>query len=227
MVTAALAKNITSGEWAVGSVIPTEHELAESFGVSRSAIRESLRTLKAKGIVESRQKAGTRVLPRFSWNMLDGEVLAWILSLSTAANWFEKLMQVRMIVEPAAAAVAAEVATDNQIAAIERAYRQMDAAGSDVEAFREPDLEFHRAVLSATQNEFLIAFGHLVEASLSVSMDASTRSPGAPRRSLGLHRKILDGIWERDPERARTATVELLTLTERNIKHAYRDAADD
>jgi DNA-binding FadR family transcriptional regulator len=180
-------------------------------------VREALTRLKAKGLIAARQRAGTRVLPRGQWNMLDEDVLRWMRAGGDSLEVALQLMQVRRIVEPAAAEIAAGSASDAAIAVIERAYRAMDAAGTDRVAYAAPDLEFHRAILAATANPFLIAFGATIEAALRLSFDLSSRRPGAPRHSLPLHRAVLDGIWAHSPGEARGAMERLLGVTEGNI----------
>lgn len=217
-VTEEIARRVIGGEWHDGSPLPTEVELAEQMGVARTSVREALTRLKAKGLIASRQRAGTRVLPRMQWNMLDEDVLRWTWSGKDRVQMAHHLMQIRRIVEPAACELAAAAAPDAAIAAIERAYRQMDAAGMDPVAYAGPDLEFHHAILAATGNPFLVAFGATIEAALRTSFELSTRQPGAPRRSLPLHRAVLDQIWARKPAEARRAMEELLGLTESNIQ---------
>lgn len=217
-VTETLARRVVAGEWGDGSALPTEVELAEQLGVARTSVREALTRLKAKGLIASRQRAGTRVLPRTQWNMLDEDVLRWTWSGNDRVQMAQHLMQLRRIVEPAACEIAAACAPDAAIAAIERAYRMMDAAGMDAVAYAGPDLEFHHAILSATGNPFLVAFGATIEATLRTSFELSTRQPGAPRKSLPLHRAVLDQIWARKPAEARRAMEALLGLTESNIQ---------
>lgn len=217
-VTDVIALRVVGGEWAEGMTLPTEIELADDVGVARTSVREALSRLKAKGLVASRQKAGTRVLPRSQWNMLDEDVLRWTWSGKNRVAMAQHLMQLRRIVEPAACEIAASVATDAAIAAIERAYRGMEAASRDPVAYAGPDLEFHRAILSATGNPFLMAFGASIEAALRMSFELSTKQPGAPSKSLPLHRAVLDEIWARKPAAARKAMETLMGLTENNIQ---------
>jgi DNA-binding FadR family transcriptional regulator len=223
-VTELLARRVMNGEWPVDKALPTEVELAEQLGVARTSVREALTRLKAKGLVASRQKAGTRVLPRMQWNMLDEDVLRWAWSGNDRGHMAQHLMQLRRIVEPAACEIAAASAPDSAIAAIERAYRGMDAAGMDPVAYAGPDLEFHHAILGATGNPFLVAFGATIEAALRTSFELSTRQPGAPRKSLPLHRAVLDQIWARKPAAARRAMEALLGLTESNIQRGVAQA---
>ena len=224
-VTEALASRVIAGEWGDGSPLPTEMELADELGVARTSVREALTRLKAKGLIASRQKAGTRVLPRTQWNMLDEDVLRWAWSGNDRVQMAQHLMQLRRIVEPAACEIAAASAPDSAIAAIERAYRMMDAAGMDAVAYAGPDLEFHHAILAATGNPLLVAFGATIQAALRTSFELSTRQPGAPRKSLPLHREVLDQIWARKPAAARRAMEELLGLTETNIQRGVAKSA--
>jgi DNA-binding FadR family transcriptional regulator len=215
-----IARLIVAGAWQEGLTLPREIELAEQFDVSRTSIRESLSILKAKGLIAARQKAGTHVRERINWNMLDAELLEWTWAERPTEEFARQLLQVRRIVEPEASAICAERGSDADLARIERAYREMDAAGMDSRAYSEPDLRFHRGILTATGNDFLVAFGATVEAALRVSFELSTLNPGAPRKSLPYHRAILDEIWARNPDGARRAMHRLMDLTERNITSA-------
>jgi DNA-binding FadR family transcriptional regulator len=215
-----IARLIVTGEWQQGWTLPREIELASKFEVSRTSIRESLSILKAKGLIAARQKAGTHVRDRINWNMLDAELLEWTWSQRPTEEFAHQLLQVRRIVEPEACAICAERGSDADLARIERAYREMDAAGMDSRAYSEPDLRFHRGILIATGNDFLVAFGATVEAALRMSFDLSTLNPGAPRKSLPHHRAILDEIWARNPDGARRAMCSLMDLTEQNIVSA-------
>ena len=215
-----IANLIMTGVWQEGFTLPREIELASQFEVSRTSIRESLSILKAKGLLAARQKAGTHVRDRINWNMLDAELLEWTWAQRRSEEFARQLLQVRRIVEPEAAAICAERGSDADLARIERAYREMDAAGMDSRAYSEPDLRFHRGILTATGNEFLVAFGATVEAALRMSFELSTLNPGAPRTSLPYHRAILDEIWARNPGGARAAMHRLMDLTERNISSA-------
>jgi DNA-binding FadR family transcriptional regulator len=215
-----IAKKIITGVWQEGLTLPREVELAAQFDVSRTSIRESLSILKAKGLIAARQKAGTHVRERINWNMLDAELLEWTWTQRPTEDFAQRLLEVRRIIEPEASAICAQRGSDVDLARIERAYRGMEAAGTDRRAFAEPDLRFHHAILTATQNEFLIAFGATVEAALRLSFELSTQNPGAPVKSLPYHRAVLDEIWARNPNGARQAMLRLMDLTEKNINIA-------
>lgn len=227
-----VARLILTGVWREGTTLPREIELASRFDVSRASLREALSLLKAKGLIASKQKAGTHVRARFDWNMLDEELLNWTLAALPTQEFAKQILEVRRIVEPEACAICAVRGTDEDFARIERAYRGMDAAGMDRVAYAEPDLQFHRGILIATGNDFLIAFGATVAAALRMSFDLSSTNPGAPRKSLPYHRAVLDEIWARNADGARQAMYKLMDLTEQNIVSAMsrqkkKDAEDE
>lgn len=227
-----VARLILTGVWREGTTLPREIELASRFDVSRASLREALSLLKAKGLIASKQKAGTHVRARFDWNMLDEELLNWTLSALPTQEFAKQILEVRRIVEPEACAICAARGTDEDFARIERAYRGMDAAGMDRVAYAEPDLQFHRGILIATGNDFLIAFGATVAAALRMSFELSSTNPGAPRKSLSYHRAVLDEIWARNANGARQAMHKLMDLTEQNIVSAMsrqkrKDAEDE
>jgi DNA-binding FadR family transcriptional regulator len=222
-----IAKLIVAGVWKESCTLPREVELAAQFDVGRPLIREALSILKAKGLISSRQRAGTKVRDRADWNMLDAELLAWTWTQHPTEDFARQLLQIRRIVEPEACALCAELATDNDLARIERAYREMDAAGTDSHAFNEPDLRFHRGILAGTGNILLIAFSSTIDAALRLSFEMSTQNPGAPRKSLPYHRAVLDEIWARNPDGARQAMLALMDLTERNIALALSRRSND
>lgn len=227
-----VARLILTGVWREGTTLPREIELASRFDVSRASLREALSLLKAKGLIASKQKAGTHVRARFDWNMLDEELLNWTLAALPTQEFAKQILEVRRIVEPEACAICAVRGTDEDFARIERAYRGMDAAGMDRVAYAEPDLQFHRGILIATGNDFLIAFGATVAAALRMSFDLSSTNPGAPRKSLAYHRAVLDEIWARNADGARQAMHKLMDLTEQNIVSAMsrqkkKDAEDE
>ncbi|MEE8270167.1 MAG: FadR/GntR family transcriptional regulator [Alphaproteobacteria bacterium] len=214
-----IAARIMSGEFAPGMVLPNEADFSVKLKVSRTALREAIKVLAAKGLVESRPKIGTRIRPRDHWNMLDPDVLAWQFATGNVALFADDLFEVRQIIEPAAAAMAAERAKDEDIAEIDRAYRDMEAAGDDLDASIEPDLRFHLGILAATGNELLVPLGALIETALASSIKLSGSSPGATFHSLPLHKAVLNAIKRRDASGARLAMRKLLEETIKDIRH--------
>ncbi len=220
---AELAREIAAGRYDQG-VIPTEAELAQRFAASRATVREAVKLLKAKGMVDPRPNRGTRVRPSHEWNLLDADVLAWRLATQKLPRFAAQLGEVRRLIEPAACAMAAERADAASLARVTEAYTAMEAAGTDRDAFAAADLEFHQAILAATGNELMAAFGALVRTALTISFDLSSRSPQAPRGALPSHRAVLEALRARDAAAAQMAMMALLDRTERNIAAALDEA---
>lgn len=212
-----LGARIAGGDYAPGSVLPNETALGASFGVSRTVLREAVKVLAAKGLVEARPKIGTRVRPRDHWNMLDPDVLAWQCAGAGLPVIAEDLLEIRRVVEPHAAGLAAGRATDAEILGIAAAYADM-ACAPDAETSVEPDVRFHLAIMEATHNAFLRPLGALIRTALRASFRLSKSSPGAHERSLPGHAAVLDAIRNRDPEAARGAMRDLLDRTAEDIR---------
>ena len=193
-----LGTRIVSGKLAPGDVLPTEAALSESLDVSRTALREAIKILSAKGLIESRPKTGTRVKPRKSWNLLDPDVLSWHFPDPDPAFLYG-LFETRMIIEPNTAAMAAERATEEQLATIEAAYIT--------------DLIFHQAILDASGNDFMKSFGMLIETALIGSFRLSSGGPKAHVKSLPDHFAVYRAIAHREPGDAREAMRNLLSRT--------------
>jgi DNA-binding FadR family transcriptional regulator len=220
-----IGRQILSGEIQPGEVLP----LHSGLPASRTVLREAIKVLAAKGLVESRPKTGTRVRPRLSWNLLDPDVLAWQREGAPPAQFLRKLTEVRHIVEPAAAELACERASERERAAIEEAYRDMQSAlarrQADYEAFDLADMRFHRAILQACHNDLLEQMSGVVFGALLVSFRATSRLPGSAKASLPKHRAILDAIRGGDGKRAARAMRRLVHSTAREIETVSRRPA--
>lgn len=205
-----LGKRIVTGDIDEGTVLPNETELGASFDVSRTALREGIKVLTAKGLLASRTRTGTRVRPRDEWNMLDPDILAWRLDTSKPDQFIRDLVEFRRAIEPLAASLAAERATDGDIEQLEKAYADMVSAGEDINASVEPDLRFHQVILRASQNELLAPLGAMIEAALTASFRMAT--PVIKLDALAVHKDVLDAIKERDPSKAWKTMYSLLDL---------------
>src|SRR5262249_26159016 len=192
-----------------GAVLPNEADFSVRLRVSRTALREAIKILAAKGLVESRPKTGTRVRPRADWNLLDPDVLAWQFAAGPIAPFIKDLFELRQMIEPQAAALAARRAGAAEIERIEQAYQGMEAAGNDSNLWIDPDLRFHQAIVRATGNELLWPLAPIIETALATTFRLSSAENG-PVHSLPLHRDILDAIRRHDPEAAHTAMCRLL-----------------
>jgi DNA-binding FadR family transcriptional regulator len=213
----AIGRQIVGGTIAPGELLPAQAWLP----ASRTVVREAIKVLAAKGLVESRPRTGTRVRPRHAWNLLDPDVLAWQQEGAGPTTFLKKLTEVRQIVEPAFAELAAQRAGAIELRAIDEAYREMEAAlGArpvDYEAFDRADMQFHRGIVRACGNELLEQMGHVVYAALTLSFQATSRLPGRAKASLPVHRAILDAIRDGNPRRAGQAMRRLVRNSAREI----------
>lgn len=212
---------ILSGDLRPGDALPTEEELGGELGVSRTVLREAIKVLAAKRLVESRPKTGTRVLPRIEWNLLDPDVLAWRLEASPDEQFFTDVSELRRIIEPEAAALAAKRATDAEIEQLGQSLEAMRAALDDGDpgAYLIPDLRFHTIILEACHNELLEQMATMLRAVFRALFirTSATRAQGLP-----LHGAILDAIRAGDPEAAERATRALIDDTAASVARTGR-----
>ena len=199
-----LGKRIVVGDLSPGDILPREEDLAVSMDVSRTALREALKVLSAKGLIESRPRVGTRVRQKHFWNQLDADVLSWRCASMPTDDFIEKLVEMREIIEPAAAAAAARRRTDADLAKVDAAYQQMKAS-SDPDEWAVADLAFHDAVLQATGNELMVSLFSVVESALGMFFVLSAQTAGDFKYSLPRHLKVLEAIRRQQPEAARKA----------------------
>jgi len=213
----ALGRAIVAGELEPGAPLPAEEHLLGQYGVSRTVLREALQVLAAKGMVDSRQKRGTLVTMPSSWNQLDPAVLGWHGQLSASAPVLRDLIELRRLLEPDAAALAAARISSEDEERLVASYEAMaKAAGvGDTNGFVAADLEFHSAILVATHNRILLPLAHAIRATLLVSLRVTnSRAQENYAISLPLHKAILEAILAGDGARARKAMSEHLDDTE-------------
>ncbi len=210
-VTETLGRRIVRGSYPSGDLLPHEARLTVGLSVSRTILRESLRTLSAKGMIEARQRVGTRVTDRRRWNLLDEDVIGWhVLERRHHPDLFRQVVEARMVVEPVAAAMVAHRADARDVAAIEEALHRMTTAGADLTAYLDADVVFHRSIYDAAGNELLGQMGNVLIAALHLSHAVTSRVPDAIGRSLPLHVKLVEAIRRRSPAAARRATERLI-----------------
>lgn len=215
---------ILSGELEPGEALPTEAELTGGVAASRTVLREAIKVLAAKRLVLSRPKTGTRVRPRSDWNLLDPDVLAWQLEAGPTREFLQDALELRQLIEPAAARLAADRATDAEIAALAEAFAAMSDA-RDLEAWIGPDVRFHSILLQAAHNELLEHLSSIVTAVLRTLFMYSSRPPRTFTRALPLHEAIIEAVRSHDPAAAEAAAMHLLEDTAKNIKRALREVA--
>jgi DNA-binding FadR family transcriptional regulator len=217
-VASRLAKQILSGHYPQGALLPTEAELGAEFKVSRTALREAVRTLAAKGLVETRQRAGTRVRASEDWNRLDIDVLHWMGEIEPDLDFVRGLTEARQIIEPAAAEMAARRATGRNLAAIEEAYDSMCAAKlTDLDACAKADVAFHVAILRASHNPVLANLGNVIGAALMNAFRLTTSASLNYKKTLAAHGEVLEAIRMRHAAIARSRMEALLGIATEDL----------
>jgi DNA-binding FadR family transcriptional regulator len=196
-----IAIQIIGGSLQPGEVLPNEDDLSAALMVSRTAYREGIRTLVAKGLVSARPKVGTSVNERSEWNILDGDVLAWYFEVAPDPDFIRSLFELRRIVEPAAAALAAQRYTPEAAEAMSAALVAMQVDHESTQSSLEADLAFHLAILTATDNEALLALFNVIEATIRWSVRLKmTAYPTIYETTVPSHAVILDAILARDEQ---------------------------
>lgn len=188
---------------------PNENELVKQHGISRSVTREAVKMLAAKGLLGARPKQGTFVMPAEAWNLFDADVLRWLLERRPSTELLRRFNELRMGVEPQAAALAARSADDEQRAAIVQGLERMKAAERGDDDPLDADIAFHVAILRATDNPFYIQFRGMVATALRVSIRVTNRVAGRTA-SIADHAAVCDAILARDPVRAASAMQALI-----------------
>jgi DNA-binding FadR family transcriptional regulator len=207
-----LGMRILAGEFKPGDRLPGEATLLADYEVSRPVLREATRVLVAKGLILSRQRAGATVRPRNEWHLLDPDVLFWLIQTRPPKEFVETLLTARRVFEPAAAALAATVASDAALKGVAQAYAGMEAART-AEDLLEPDLAFHRRIAEATNNDLLAYIGNMLSLALRESIKLSSQLPNTHSLSLPRHKAILTALQNRDPLAAQQATLVQLNET--------------
>lgn len=209
---------IVSGRYQPGDVLTNEVQSSEQLNVSRTAYREAVRILAAKGLVESRPKAGTTVSPTARWNLLDADVLAWVFESNPSEEFLRGLFELRMIVEPAAAALAAERRTYQQLARMREALLIMERMTLATEEGQAADKRFHDEVLNATCNPPLISLASSIGAAIRWTTVFKQRKRELPRDPLPDHWRVFDAIAAGGPEEARKTMEDLVRLAHEDTR---------
>ncbi len=205
-----LGEAIVTGRYPVGSLLPPEPSLCIELGVSRTVIREAVKSLIAKGLIVTGPKVGTRVLTEEQWNWFDPDVVAWQSKAGLSRQFLRDLQELRRLVEPAAVRLAAERATAADITELEAAYAGMKRAIDEGGDYVSSDLRFHQGLLRAAHNRMVAQMGKAFGALLRTSFEISTSRPQGPAGSLPLHRAVLDAVIARSPQKAERAIVVLI-----------------
>jgi DNA-binding FadR family transcriptional regulator len=203
---------IVSGRYPPGVILDGEIEASEQLKVSRTAYREAVRILAAKGLVESRPKVGTRVSPRERWQVLDPDVLSWIFAGEPDPALLRALFELRSIVEPAAASLAAMRRGPDHLQQMRTALDGMSRHTLHGEPGRQADQSFHAALLGASGNAFLTSLTNSVTTAIDALTEFKQRGAPLARDPVPDHKRVYDAIDAKDPEAARRAMAELIRL---------------
>lgn len=200
-----LGDEIVSGKYAGDAPFPTEAVLCEEYDVSRSVMREAVKMITSKGMLSARPRRGTKVTQEENWNLLDPDVLTWLLKRDVSIPLMIEFTQARIGIEPEAAALAAQNATEEQKHAIKAAIENMEKAERGESDPLETDIAFHLAVLEGSNNRFLIQLDGLIETALRFSIRMTNRLKGVRVASVTEHKDVADAILAGDAVKARAA----------------------
>jgi len=207
---------IVSGRYGPGDVLPNEGDIGTALNVSRTVVREAMRTLVAKGMVNVRRRHGTQVRALDEWSLFDPQVVAWRLKLGLTRKFAEDLVRFRLGIEPYAAGLAARN-MDFPVADLENAYARMAAAVEGRGDYQEADLDFHKTIIMGSNNQFLHQLVPLMANALRISFSLSVLSMETARASLPMHRAVADAIINHAPEDASSALAKLIESAREDI----------
>ncbi|NKF51939.1 FadR family transcriptional regulator [Shewanella sp. WXL01] len=216
-VACEMARSIISGDLPQGDIIPGEMELCTQFGVSRTALREAIKLLTSKGLLESKPKVGTRVRPQEHWNYLDSQLLDWLIDMDKTEYLYHEFLALRKAIEPEACACAARNASVEQRMQLSELFQKMDsiAKGFDQDEWVDVDLEFHKLIFISTGNSFFLPFANVLSTMFkSFFHHASKRGTTC----IEEHRAIYEGIMAGNADRARQASLDLLTASDHELE---------
>lgn len=201
---------IVGGRYRPGQLLAREVIASKRLKVSRTAYREAMRILTAKGLVESSPKIGTRISPRGRWQLLDPDVLQWLFETEPDEQLIQGLFELRMIVEPAAASLAAARRSGANLQEMRSGLDAMARYGLAVEKGRNGDCHFHNALLAATSNEMLASLSSGIAAAVHWTTVYKQRATPLPRDPLPDHIRVFDAINAGNPDAARIAMGDLI-----------------
>ncbi|WP_410012830.1 FadR/GntR family transcriptional regulator [Sodalis sp. C49] len=204
-----LGQRILAGEYAAGDILPGEIELGDLFGVSRTAVREAVKILAAKGMLLPRPRIGTRVLPRHQWNFLDQELLGWWVTRENFDGVMDHFLVMRTSLEPQACALAAVNATDEEKNRLVMLMEEMQLlhAHFDRERWIHVDAQFHRHIYEISGNPFLSSFANLFS---SIYQNYFRAIVSDENVKADPHQAIVDAILAGDSREAMAACQRLL-----------------
>lgn len=212
MVVEQLGQRIVRGDFTRRGGLPTEPQLSAELGISRNVLREAIKVLASKGLLEVRPKTGTRVRTRDNWNLLDPDVVGWFSLDGSDLRNAHDFVEFRRIIEPQASYLAALRATDEDIARIRAAFEDLHACIGQPEKVPATDIIFHRSIYDASHNTVLRHLGSLIAPLMRNQVVITTELPGSFEKGLPLHRKVTEAIAKRDPKKAEAFSRKLVNM---------------
>ena len=222
-VTDTLGSAIVSGKYGAHNPVPSEAVLCEQLQVSRSAAREAVKSLAAKGLITSRARQGIRVLPESEWNLFDADVLRWIRDSNPSIALLKEFTELRIAIEPEAAKLAADRQNHEKIEKIAIALERMKVAESGLDDPLESDIAFHLSILDASENRFFMQLGRIIDTTLRVSIRFTNRRTGVQAANYMDHKKVYDGIFKNDSKLAFKNASKLMVSTLQTIDAALEE----
>lgn len=219
-----IGRRIVGGGLEPGDLLP-EAELIAELDVSRTVLREAIKVLAAKGLVEARPRTGTRVRSRSYWRLMDPDILAWQTEGGLDEPFQRHLAEVRIIIEPAATRLAALRATEEEISLLEGAYAQMETHVFNSEAYIAADMQLHFGILAACHNEILEQMGAAIGEALETSRKITVETPGSSTAHLPLHKAVIDAVRARDGDAAERAMKELIEFVQNDVERYFERLA--
>ncbi|MFT4634674.1 MAG: DNA-binding FadR family transcriptional regulator [Arenicella sp.] len=197
-----LGSAIITGKYGEHNPVPSEAVLCEQLQVSRSAAREAVKSLAAKGLLTSRARQGIRVLPESEWNLFDADILRWMRDSNPSLKLLRELAELRVAVEPEAAMLAAQRQNNDKITLIGEALNRMKQAESGLDDPLEADIAFHLSILEASENRFFTQLGRIIDTTLRVSIRFTNMRTGVRAGNHDAHKRIYDAIVANQPKEA-------------------------
>lgn len=212
-----IGRRIVAGTYEANTLIDEENTLADRYKVSRVVIRDAVKILVGKGLLDVRRGIGTRIKPRHEWIMLDDDVLAWHLTAPPNRDFLKQLLDIRLAFEPKASRWAAERGTDEDFAEIRRMIDLMASEKGSIENFVIADAKFHQAILKAAHNEFLSAMEGVIYSALLVSVKISNQDLDTNGASLPIHQELANAILAHNANEAELVAQRLLEEAHNNL----------
>lgn len=217
----AIGIEIVSGQRPPGFQFGGEIEASNALGISRTAYREAMRILAAKGMIESRPRAGTKVTPRSKWNILDPEVLAWSFEGQPHPDFVRGLFELREMIEPGAAALAARRRTEDHLLLLKASLDGMTRHHLETLEGQAADQRFHRTLFAATANEPLVALASTIGAAVHWTTRFKTREGPLSRDPVPDHYRVYEAIARGQPSAASEAMHVLIRRALKDMKMSF------